>query len=109
MSEEAVKARAKELPNDLQRALTVGDDDEEGEGEGGSSNYDVFGTWITETAKEKGSVDKVDDVDIYVKAKELGIESKRHTLEVLARTLFDDNMAKQIPKRAAMLKKVGIQ
>ncbi|KAI9893450.1 MAG: hypothetical protein M1814_006747 [Vezdaea aestivalis] len=107
VSEEAVKARAKDLPSDLQRALVVGDDDDDEEGgDGATSSYDVLGTWITETAKEKNSVDAVDDVDIYIKAKDLGIETKRHTLEVLARTIFDENIVKQVPKRSGLLKKM---
>ncbi|KAF2804025.1 eukaryotic translation initiation factor 5 [Mytilinidion resinicola] len=104
-SEEAVKARAKDLPDDLKRALVVGDDDEEGaNGEG--STYDVFGKWIVDTADEKGGVTKVADVDIYLKAKDLGIETKHRTLTVLAQTLFDDNIVKQIEPRAGMLKKM---
>jgi translation initiation factor 5 len=45
-------------------------------------------------------------VDIYVKAKELGIEAKHKTLTVLAQTIFDEDIVKQIPVRAPMLKKV---
>jgi translation initiation factor 5 len=104
-SEEAVKARAKDLPDDLKRALVIGDDDEEGaNGEG--SAYDVFGKWILDSAEEKGGVAKVSDVDVYLKAKELGIETKHKTLTVLAQTLFDDSIVKQIEARAGMLKKV---
>ncbi|OCL04492.1 putative eukaryotic translation initiation factor 5 [Glonium stellatum] len=105
VSEEAVKARAKELPDDLKRALVVGDDDEEGtNGEGNA--YDQFGKWILDTAAEKGGVSKLDDVDIYLKAKELGIETKHKTLTVLAQTIFDDNIVKQIDARSGMLKKM---
>jgi len=104
-SEEAVKARAKDLPDDLKRALVIGDDDEEGaNGEG--SAYDVFGKWILDSAEEKGGVAKVSDVDVYLKAKELGIETKHKTLTVLAQTLFDDSIVKQIEPRAGMLKKM---
>jgi len=103
-SEEAVKARAKDLPDDLKRALVVGDDDEEGEGE--ASVYDQLGSWILETAKEKGGVSKLEDVEIYLKAKELSIEAKHKTLTVLAQTIFDDNIVKQIEPRTAMLKKM---
>ncbi|EER45796.1 eukaryotic translation initiation factor 5 [Histoplasma capsulatum H143] len=39
-------------------------------------------------------------------AKELGIESKHKTLAVLAQTMFDDKIVKQIPSRAGMLKKM---
>ncbi|KAI9864119.1 MAG: hypothetical protein M1813_003436 [Trichoglossum hirsutum] len=109
VSEEAVKARANQLPEDLKRALVVGDDDDDdGEGEGvGNSVYDQLGSWIISSAKEKsGGVGEVDDVDIYVKAKELGIETKHRTLAVLAQTIFDENIVRQISKRAGMLKKM---
>ncbi len=101
-SAEAVAARAKELPSDLKRSLAF-DDDEEAE-ENGTNAYDQLGTWIIDETKDKGSVSKVDDVDIYKKAKELGIESKHKTLTVLAQTIFDQNIVKQIPARAGMLK-----
>lgn len=102
-SEEAVRDRAKDLPEDLKRALVVEDDEE---GEGGSSGYDVFGKWIIDTAAEKGGVDKLDNVDIYLKATELGIEKKHRTLTVLAQTVFDERIVKQIDGRAGMLKKM---
>jgi len=105
-SEEAVKARAKELPTDLKRALVInGEEDEDGEGEGGNV-YDAFGTWMTQQAEAKGGISRVDDVDIYLKAKDLGIATKHKTLTVLAQTLFDDNIVKQIDARAGMLKKM---
>jgi len=103
-SEEAVKARMKDLSSDLKKTA-IADEDEDGEGEG-SNSYDQLGKWILSTAEEKGGVSKVDDVDIYLKAKELHIESKHRTLTVLAQTIFDDNMVKQIDGRAAMLKRM---
>jgi translation initiation factor 5 len=108
MSAEAVKARQQQLPDDLKQKLVLGgdDDDEDGEG-GGNSTYDQLGNWITSEAEEKGSVDNVDDVAIYLKAKELGIETKHRTLLVLVQTIFDDNIVKQVPKRASMLKSVS--
>jgi len=110
MSAEAVKARQQQLPDDLKQKLVLGgdDDDEDGEG-GGNSTYDQLGNWITNEAEEKGSVDKVEDVAIYLKAKELGIETKHRTLLVLVQTIFDDNIVKQVPNRASMLKNVGVQ
>lgn len=108
VSEEAVKARAKELPDDLKQKLVVDDGDEDGEGEGnGNSAYDQLGSWVISTAESKpAGVSDLDDVDIYVKAKDLGIETKHKTLTVLAQTIFDDGIVAQIPKRASMLKKV---
>lgn len=107
VSEEAVKARAQELPDDVKRSLVI-DDDDDGEGENGSASaYDLLGSWIISSAKgsEEG-VSSISDIDIYMKAKELGIESKHKTLAVLAQTMFDDKIVKQIPSRAGMLKKV---
>jgi len=103
MSEEAVKARAKALPEDLKSTLVL---EEDGDGEdGGKSGYDELGDWIDARAKELGGVSKVDGVDIYKKAKELGIESKHRTPTVLAMSAFDENIVKQIEPRASMLKK----
>ena len=107
VSEEAVKARANQLPDDLKQKLVFEDGDEDGEGEStGNSVYDQLGSWIISTSEEKGGVSQVDDVDIYVKAKEIGIETRYKTLTVLAQTIFDDDIVAQIPKRASMLKKV---
>lgn len=105
VSEEAIRARAKELPDDLKRSVVVEDDED---GEGGSSSYDVFGKWILDSATEKGGVDNLDNVEIYLKAQELGVEKKHRTLTVLAQTLFDENIIKkkQIAPRVAMLKKM---
>jgi translation initiation factor 5 len=106
MSAEAVRARQQQLSEDLKQKLVLGDDeDEDGEG-GGNSAYDQLGSWIQAEAEKKGGVSKVDDVDVYVKAKELGIETKHRTLLVLAQTLFDDSIVSQIPKRAGLLKKL---
>lgn len=104
MSEEAIKARAKALPEDLKQNLNIDEDADDGDKEGNA--YEDLGKWIDDKAKETGSVAKVSDVDVYIKAKELGIESKHRTLTVLAQCLFDDDIVRQIPKRAAMLKKM---
>ena len=107
MSAEAVKARQQRLPGEFKQKLVLNgeDDDEEGEG-GGNTVYDQLGTWIQDQASEKGDVNKVDDLEIYVKAKELGIETKHRTLLVLLQTIFDERVCAQIPKRAGMLKQV---
>ncbi|KAI9659409.1 MAG: hypothetical protein M1821_001667 [Bathelium mastoideum] len=114
-SEAAVKARQNDLPDELKRTLVIsnggdaaaladGDDDE---GLGGTNTaYDQLGSWIGTAATEAGGVAQVSDVDIYRKAQELGIERKHRTLTVLAQTIFDDGIVKQIPERAAMLRKM---
>jgi len=107
MSAEAVKARMLSLPEEFKAKLDINGEDEDEDGEGGGNTvYDHLGTWIQEKATEKGSIDKVDDIEIYVKAKELGIEAKHRTVIVLVQTLFDDNIAAQISKRAGMLKQI---
>ncbi|MCJ1277263.1 hypothetical protein MMC21_005074 [Puttea exsequens] len=107
MSEAAVKARAQDLPDDFKNKLTFDDNDEEADGEGGGNSvYDQLGSWIISTAESKGGVKDVDDVEIYLKAKDLGIETKHKTLTVLAQTIFDDDIVTQIPTRASMLKKM---
>lgn len=107
MSEEAVKARQQNLPDEFKQKLVLNgeDDDEDGEA-GGNTVYDQLGDWIQEQTEEKGSVDQIDGVDIFVKAKELGIDGKHRTVQVLVLTLFDDNVIVQIPKRASLLAKM---
>ncbi|KAH6636503.1 domain found in IF2B/IF5-domain-containing protein [Chaetomium tenue] len=107
MSEEAVKARQQQLPGEFKQKLVLNGDDEDEEGEGGGNTvYDQLGTWIMEEAETKGGVANVDDIDIYVKAKELGIETKHRTVLVLVQTVFDENICAQIGKRAPMLKRI---
>ncbi|EPS29411.1 hypothetical protein PDE_04360 [Penicillium oxalicum 114-2] len=103
VSEEAVKARAKELPSDLKRSLVLEDEDDEADG---PSSYEQLGSWIVETAEEKGGVTEVSDIDIYKKAKDFGIETKHKTVAVLAQSIFDDNIAKQVEDRASLLAKM---
>jgi translation initiation factor 5 len=107
MSEEAVKARQQSLPGDFKAKLVLNgeDDDEDGEG-GGNTVYDQLGEWIQVQAEEQGGVENVDDIEIYKKAKELGIETKHRTVLVLVQTLFNENIKAQIPKRAAFLKNI---
>ncbi|KAK4190042.1 putative eukaryotic translation initiation factor 5 protein [Podospora australis] len=105
MSEEAVKARQQQLPGEFKAKLVLEDEDEDAEG-GGNTVYDTLGTWIQEEAEKKGGINNVDDIEIYVKAKELGIEAKHRTVLVLVQTLFDETITSQIGKRAGMLKQI---
>ncbi|KAK9442766.1 eukaryotic translation initiation factor 5 [Metarhizium brunneum] len=104
MSEEAVKARQAQLPGEFKQKLSLNDEDDDGEG--GNTVYDEFGTWIQTEAEEKGGIDGVDSINIYLKAKEMGIENKHRTVLVLAQTVFDKDVCVQIPKRAGMLKQI---
>jgi translation initiation factor 5 len=105
MSEEAVKARAQALPDDLKNSLALDDEAQDGEAQE-DSVYDQLGKWIDDAAKEKGDINKVPDVEIYLKAKELGIEGKHRTPAVLAQTIFSTGIVKEIEPRASMLKKL---
>ena len=112
-SEAAVKARQNELPDELKRTLVIsnggaplGNGDGDDDDAGANTSYDQLGSWIVSTASEAGGVAHVSDVDIYRKAQELGIERKHRTLTVLAQTIFDDGIVKQIPARAGMLRKM---
>ncbi|KPM46229.1 putative eukaryotic translation initiation factor 5 [Neonectria ditissima] len=108
MSEAAVKARQASLPGEFKQKLNIGDDDEE-EGEGGGSTvYDDLGNWIQEEITAKGGVDELESIEIFLKAKELGIEGKHRSVLVLVQTIFNENIATQIPKRASMLKQFVI-
>ncbi|OAA68008.1 Translation initiation factor IF2/IF5 [Niveomyces insectorum RCEF 264] len=107
MTEKAVKARQQALPDDFKQRMMLNgdDDDEDGEG-GGYTVYDQLGEWIHEQAEAAGNVDDVDDVAIYVKARDLGIEAKHRTVVVLVQALFNEKILAQIPKRAVMLKRI---
>lgn len=110
MSAEAVKARQQQLPGEFKQKLVLNGDDEDEEGEGGGNTvYDQLGTWIQEEAERKGGIGNVEDIDIYVKAKELGIGAKHRTVLVLVQTIFDENICAQIGKRAPMLKRVCLK
>lgn len=104
MSAEAVRARQQQLSDDLKQKLVFNLNDDDDEEATSNSYYDQLGDWITKEAEKKGGVENVQDVAIYMKARELGIESKHRTLVVLVQTIFDKDIVKQIPKRAAMLK-----
>ena len=110
MSAEAVKARQQSLPGEFKQRLVLNGEEEDDEGQGGGNTlYDQLGTWIQEQAEAKDGIDNVDDVSIYLHAKELGIETKTKTVLVLVQTIFDENICAQINKRAGMLKKVCLK
>jgi translation initiation factor 5 len=100
MSEEAIKARAQNLPDDLKKALVIEAEDVE------DTPYDVLGKWIVSEKEENDG--EINSVKVYQKAQELGIEKKHRTLQVLAQTLFDGNIIKknQIKAHAGLLKKL---
>ncbi|CAN6655619.1 eukaryotic translation initiation factor 5 [Trichomonascus vanleenenianus] len=89
-SEEAVRARQKEL----ERGLAAIDLEEEDDGEA----YNELGEWIVSETPS--------DVEIYKKAVELGIAKKHRTLAVLAQTLLGVSCVKDIEEHQGILAKL---
>lgn len=94
VSDEAVKARQKEL----ERGLAVLDLNDEEEDVGDDSAYNELGEWI---AKESPT-----DIEIYKKASDLGVGTKHRTVQVLAQTLFTENIVKEIKEHHGLLAKL---
>ena len=109
-SAEAVQARQRALEDAMGKVSlgTPTGEDEEDEDDpfanGADNAYDQLGTWIQEEQKEKDEIP--DDVEIYKKALDLGIEGKSKTLTVLVQCVFTENIVKEIPQRAALFHKV---
>lgn len=100
MSEEAVAARAREVAEKL-KTTTLADEEDDEAGE--ENPYEQLGSWIV-AEREAGR--SIDDVEVYKKAQELGVETKHKTLQVLAQTLFTEKIATEIEPRAPFLKKL---
>lgn len=92
VSEEAVRARQAQLEKTM-AVLSVEDDDH-----GDSAAYSELGEWVS---KEKPS-----DVEIYKKAHELGISGKHKTVQVLAQTLFTEDIVEEIEDHSGLLSKM---
>ena len=94
LSEEAVKARQKENEQSL-GALKL-EDDEEG---GDSAKYEQFGEWVANDEEHT-------DVEVFKKAVDLGIAKKHRTVQVLAQTLFTDDIVDEISEHTGLLVKL---
>jgi translation initiation factor 5 len=91
MSQEAIAARARELEG-------VGLSDAE-------AKFNDFGEWLLNESKG-GKEDLPSDIDIYKKIVELEIQDKEETVQVLAQTLFDDDIKQQIEPHLGLLAKL---
>lgn len=96
-SANAVKARMKSLEVGMQNGLSLGDDDED---DNASGPYGVFSEWVIANRTT------ATDPEILVKAKELGIEKKHKTVQILAQTLFTENAVKEVTKHHALFAKM---
>lgn len=93
LSEEAVKARQKENEQSL-GALKL-DDEEDVE----SARYEEFGVWVANDEPKT-------DVEVFKKAVDLGIAKKHRTVQVLAQTLFSDEIVNEISEHTGLLTKL---
>ncbi|KAF7795233.1 hypothetical protein EIP86_006383 [Pleurotus ostreatoroseus] len=94
-SAEAVRARTKAAEATMER-LTLGDDESD---EDADSPYSQLKRWAEEN-RSAGAV------EVYKKADDLGIAKKHKTVQVLAQSLFDENVVTQVNTYAPMFKKM---
>lgn len=93
MSQEAIAARARELEGSSQ-ALSQE-----------QQKFNDFGEWLlNETSDSKDNLPS--DVEIYKRIIELDINSSPETIQVLAQTLFDNDIKNQIKPHSGLLKKL---
>lgn len=91
MSKEAIEARAREL-----EGLTLNENQEK---------YNDLGEWLLKES-EDSKEDLPSDIDIYKKIIELDILEAPETIQVLAQTLFDENIIEQIEEHLGLLAKL---
>lgn len=98
MSEEVVKVCQQVFFDEFKVKFVLNGEDEDEDGEGGNIVYDQLVDWIQVEVNVKGGVDNVDDVEIYFKVKEFGIEVKYCIFIVLVMIFFNENIFFQIFK-----------
>ncbi|KAF3915267.1 hypothetical protein AA313_de0200506 [Arthrobotrys entomopaga] len=101
-SEKAMKERQRNELTSAVEKLTMGDDEEDEEAAGGSS-FETFAGWFESQGDNPSDVD---DIEIWKKLVELGLDQKHKTLQVLPQCMFNENIVKQISPRAGLLKKL---
>ncbi|CAK9441447.1 uncharacterized protein LODBEIA_P53150 [Lodderomyces beijingensis] len=90
MSQEAIAARARELESGLNAP---------------STKFDELGEWLL--SESNNSTEELpSDVEIYKKIVELDIVEAPETLQVLAQTLFDEDIINQIEPHVGLLAKL---
>lgn len=97
-SEEAVRARTRAAEATLERMTLGGDEDSD---EDADSPYAQLGRWAEENRTAT-------PVEVYKKAEDLGIAKKHKAVQILAQTLFDENVATQITPLVPVFKKVSV-
>lgn len=96
-SAEAVKARMKSLENAMSTAKLLGDDDSD---EGGADDpYRHLGEWIAEN-HDSGPV------EVYKKIQEMGLEKKHKAVQIVAQSLFTEDILKEVKIYAPVFMKL---
>ena len=94
-SPEAVKARIGTVAAGL-ASLGLGEDESD---EDADSPYTQLGNWVAENAGASA-------VDVFKKVQDLGLEKKHKAVQVLAQTLFTEDIITEIPTYIAIFQKV---
>jgi translation initiation factor 5 len=100
-SAEAVKARMKSLEGAMGNIKLAGDDDSGEEG-GADDPYTQLGVWVAENQDEG-------PVDVFKKVQEMGLEKKHKAVQVLAQTLFTEDIIDEIKLNAPIFLKVDFR
>jgi len=97
-SADAVKARMKSLEGAMANAKLLGDDDS-GEDCNGDDPYSQLGAWVAENQDEG-------PVEVFKKVQEMNLEKKHKAVQVLAQTLFTEEILEEIKLNAPIFLKV---
>ena len=92
-SKNAVASRLEALQGGIQTTLILDEDDTD------DKSYNAFGNWLCENRSAT-------DAEVFKHAQDLGIERKHKATQVLAQSLFTEDIVKEIGERTALLRKV---
>ena len=101
-SPDAVKARIVSVAAGVANLGLAGGGEDESD-EDADSPYTQLGNWVKENVKENA---RVKAVEVFKKVQELGIEKKHKAVQVLAQTLFTDEIITEIPIYLPIFQKV---
>lgn len=97
-SAEAVKARMESLGGALVNAKLA--DDDSGEEGNGDDSYSQLGAWVQESRQD------LSYVKVFKKLQELSLEKKHKAVQVLAQTLFTEDILEEIKSYHPLFRKV---
>jgi len=97
-SAEAVKARIKSVEAGMAGVKLLGDDDSGDEG-GADDPYSQLGEWIAEN-RDEGAV------EVFKKIQEMGLEKKHKAVQVIAQSLFTEDILNEVKLYAPIFGKM---